>query len=91
MDGRQDFTSTAGRTTGAPPGDAQATVSSQSPNSPLKPPPSSGTGAPASSPSFSALRQQAEQVRSEVGEVLDRGRAGIADSASEARDNPRGA
>jgi ElaB/YqjD/DUF883 family membrane-anchored ribosome-binding protein len=87
MDGRQDFTSTAGRTTGASRGDAQATVSSQSPNSPLKPPPVSETGAPPSSPSFAGLRQQAEQVRSEVGEALDRGRAGIADSASEARDN----
>jgi ubiquinone biosynthesis protein UbiJ len=50
-------------------------------------PAGSGFGQSTSAPSLSGLRQQAEQTRSEVGEALDRGRAGIAGSASVARDS----
>jgi ElaB/YqjD/DUF883 family membrane-anchored ribosome-binding protein len=49
-------------------------------------PAGSGFGQSTSAPSPSGLRQQAEQTRSEVGEALDRGRAG-AESASVARDS----
>ena len=84
---RKDYTSSAGPMPGASRGDAQATVSSQSPNSPLRPPSGSGTGTPTGSPSAGGLREQVEQVRSEVGEAWNRGRTGIADSASAARDN----
>jgi ElaB/YqjD/DUF883 family membrane-anchored ribosome-binding protein len=84
MDGRKDFSSTPGQVPGAS-RDTQATVSSQSPTSPLKPASGAGTGTGASS--FSGLRQQAEHTKAEVGEAFDRGRAGIAESASAARDN----
>jgi len=87
MEGRRDYTSSAGQMPGASRSDAQGTVGTQSPTSPSKPPAGSGFGQSTSAPSLSGLRQQAEQTRSEVGEALDRGRAGIAESASAARDD----
>jgi ElaB/YqjD/DUF883 family membrane-anchored ribosome-binding protein len=87
MDERKDYTSSAGQMPGASRSGAQGTVSSPSPSSPPRPPLGSGSGQSTSAPSLSGLRQQAEQVRSEVGDALDRGRAGIAESASAARDN----
>jgi ElaB/YqjD/DUF883 family membrane-anchored ribosome-binding protein len=81
-------------------GAASATPSGQSPNSPRGPAgansASAGTGgapaagtapAGASSSLGSGLRNQAEQLRSEVGDALDRGRAGISESAYAARDS----
>jgi ElaB/YqjD/DUF883 family membrane-anchored ribosome-binding protein len=83
MDGRKDYTSNAGQMPGASRSDAQGTL----PSSPLTPRAGSGVGQSTSAPPLSGLRQQVEQTRSEVGEALDRGRAGIAESASVARDS----